>query len=118
MPIFDIHSTEDINLKIYKNSAVLLVFHQPGCGACILFENTLDEINDKYGVDGLVIIRINVRENIQFARENQIQGTPTTLFFKDQKQVHRLEGYASTDILEKSLKNFKLVPNDTLVKKM
>ncbi|MXR23133.1 thioredoxin family protein [Mesomycoplasma flocculare] len=109
MPIFDIHSTEDINLKIEKNEKVILVFHQPGCGACILYENTLEEINKKYGVEGLVIIRINVRENILYARDNLIQGTPTTLIYKDQKFARRLDGYITSEVLESHLRKLDLI---------
>ncbi|WP_341513168.1 thioredoxin family protein [Mesomycoplasma ovipneumoniae] len=109
MPIFDIHSTDDINQKILTSKSAILVFHQPGCGACVLYEPSIDQMNDKYGLNGLVIIRVNVRENILFARDNQIHGTPTTLFYKDHKLVHRLEGYAPADVLESQLKHFELI---------
>lgn len=109
MPIFDLHLTTEIKEKISKTSAVLLVFHQPGCGACTIYESTLDEINAKYGINGLVIIRMNVRENIQFARENQILGTPTTFFYRDGEKVHQFDGYVATETLENHLKNHSLV---------
>ncbi|AAV27862.1 thioredoxin family protein [Mesomycoplasma hyopneumoniae] len=109
MPIFDIHSTEDINNKILTSPNVVIVFHQPNCGACILYENTIDEVNKKFDNQNLVIIRMNVRENPNFARENLVQGTPTSLFYKNGKQVRRFEGYVTTEVLEGHLKNSKLI---------
>ncbi|MBG0730681.1 thioredoxin family protein [Mycoplasma sp. 'Moose RK'] len=109
MPIFDLHVTDDIKSKINKNDAILLVFHQPGCGACTLYETTIDEINVKHGINGLVVIRFNVRDNIQFARENNIQGTPTTFLYKNGEKVFQFDGYVATETLEKHLQNYKLV---------
>ncbi|CAT04740.1 Thioredoxin [Mesomycoplasma conjunctivae] len=102
MPTFNLSTTEEILSKIKSSKAAILVFHQPGCGMCVMFDTTIEETSAQY--PELDIIRFNIRENIQYAREEGITGTPTTFFYKDGKLVAKEIGYFKIEKMSAILK--------------
>jgi thioredoxin-like negative regulator of GroEL len=50
------------------------------------------------------ILRIDVDDNQEFAKENNIQGVPVTYIYKGKDKIATLNGYASKDMILEQLK--------------
>lgn len=107
MASFNLSKAEEIKNKITESKAAVVVFSQKGCGACVMFEPTIEEAEKKF--PALTIIKYNIREDLEFANESRIQATPTTFFYRDGKFLAQEVGYFRIERLEQILKTHKLI---------
>jgi thiol-disulfide isomerase/thioredoxin len=99
-----------IDIVAYQGKVVLVDFWASWCAPCRKSFPWLNEMQEKYGSQGLIILGVNVDENSQdakqFLKENpavfnliydpkgqhatyyEIPGMPTTLIFNRQGELH------------------------------
>ena len=83
---------------------VLVDFWAPWCMPCKMMIPILNELaeSDKHNVN---IAKLNVDENPQISAKNNVRNIPTTIIFKDGKEVKRIVGVKPANYLLKELQN-------------
>ena len=71
---------EDFNSEI-KNGLVLVDFYADWCGPCRMVGPIVEELSNE--IEGLKVIKINVDEREDVAKEYGIMSIPTLILFRD-----------------------------------
>src|SRR4030043_198247 len=106
MATFDT-SEKDFEEKVIKGATPVLVdFGASWCGPCKMAEPVLEELSDEYkGKIG--IAKLNVDENPAIAQKFGVMSIPTTILFKEGKELDRQVGFAGkqafADLLKKGV---------------
>ena len=82
---------------------VLVDFWAPWCGPCLMATPVLEELAEHYK-DNLHIFKLNVDENQQTAIQFSVMSIPTTILFKDGKEIGRQVGFAGKNAFEDLIK--------------
>ena len=84
-----------------QGGSVLVDFYADWCGPCQMLAPLLEQL-DKEG--GIKIIKINVDEIPDLARQFRIMSIPTLMLFKDGKFVKKVVGYMPIESLRDFVK--------------
>ena len=76
---------------IKGDTPVLVNFFADWCGPCKSFAPILKDVKGDLD-DGVKVVKIDVDKNQTLAAQYQVKGVPTTILFKDGKQVWRQSG--------------------------
>lgn len=96
-------SDVDFEAKIEKNSGVALVdFWAEWCGPCLVFAPVLDEIGAEYA-GRATVAKLNVDEGKYVAERYEIRAIPTTLIFRNGREVERFVGITKKERLKERL---------------
>jgi thioredoxin 1 len=87
---------------LQSDKPVLVDFWAEWCGPCRLVAPVLDEIASQHG-EKLQIVKLNVDENPQIAREYQVMSIPTMSVFQGGKIVKTIVGAKPKAALLKDL---------------
>ena len=88
---------------INSKTPVLVDFYADWCGPCKMSEPVLEELSLSYQ-DKVVFVKLNVDENQKVTKDYDVMSIPTTILFKDGKELGRQIGFASKQKLEELLK--------------
>lgn len=95
---------KDFESQVLKNAKPVLVdFWAPWCGPCRLAEPVLEELSDQYK-DKVVVAKMNVDENPNTAGQHGVMSIPTTILFKEGKELGRQVGFAGKGPFEELIK--------------
>ena len=97
---------ETFEATLAKGKLMMVDFWAEWCGPCQMLGPVIESLADQY--EGRAVIgKINTDEEQALAMSFQITGIPTVIFFKDGKEIDRLEGVMPPDafiqVLEKNL---------------
>ena len=94
----------DFDEKVLKSKLPVLVdFWAPWCGPCKMSEPVLEELSDVYK-DKVVIVKVNVDDNSQNSNKLGVMSIPTTVLFKDGKELGRQVGFSGKNAFEDLIK--------------
>ena len=96
-------TTDNFVEEVLTNTEPVLVdFWAPWCGPCRAIAPTLQELSEEF--DGQVkIVKLNVDEHADTAREFGIRSIPTLIVFRDGEMVERIQGVTPKAELAKKL---------------
>ncbi len=96
--------TENFNNEIEKD-LVLVDFYATWCGPCKMMHPVIEDISKNN--ESLKILKVNVDNHDDLAREYMVMSIPTLMLFKDGKLVEKNIGFTPKDVLDKWLDNNK-----------
>lgn len=102
-------NVNELKEKINNKDDFILVFTQDGCGHCQTYHGVINSVSEKYNIK-IYDVNLTSLEKDEINEVNKIasiNGTPTTLFFKDGEEIttlHRINGQTSENKLVKKLK--------------
>ena len=97
-------TNQDFETKVLKASKPVIVdFWASWCGPCKLAGPILEALADEY--KGKVeIYKINIDEHQENAQRYNVMSIPTTILFKDGKEISRQIGFAGKGSFEELIK--------------
>ncbi len=103
MSVIDV-SDSDFEEKVLKSDKPVLVdFWAPWCGPCKMAEPVIEELAEEY--DGKVVfVKVNVDENKERPGQYGVLSIPTTVLFKDGKEIGRQVGFSGKEGFENLVK--------------
>ena len=93
---------ETFEQEITGSTPVLVDFWAPWCGPCRMMAPVLERLAGELG-DSLKVVKVNVDEDAEHARQLGIRGIPTLILFKDGEPVDELVGFVPGPALRKWL---------------
>ncbi|HEX8033494.1 MAG TPA: thioredoxin [Ktedonobacterales bacterium] len=90
----------DVVLKSEK--PVVVDFWAPWCRPCLMMAPIYEEFANEYG-DKMTFAKLNTDENQMTAGRLGIQGIPTLLFFRGGREIDRIVGLESRDMLRRHI---------------
>jgi thioredoxin len=89
---------------------VVLDVWSPGCSPCAMLEPIVMDLARDY--QGRVkVAELNAAEAMEYTARFGIMGTPTILFFKRGREVHRVTGFIGSRYLREVIEAELLAPN-------
>lgn len=84
---------------------LIVDFWAPWCQPCKTQDVFLENLMDKYP-DKFVLAKVNADDNRFLSKELKVMQIPSLLFYYQGKEVHRLSGIQSQEIIDKSIQKF------------
>jgi len=90
----------DVVLKSEK--PVVVDFWAPWCRPCLMMAPIYEEFANEYG-DKMTFAKLNTDDNQMTAGRLGIQGIPTLIFFRNGREIDRIVGLESRDMLRRHI---------------
>ncbi|MDI9609006.1 MAG: thioredoxin domain-containing protein [Candidatus Verstraetearchaeota archaeon] len=100
---------KDFESFLDRNEIAVVEFWDPWCSICSEMAPVYEELARKYAGKA-VFGKLNMRESRKVPDEYEVYVTPTFIFFKNGREVHRLGGLMDPEKLEEDLKERLLSP--------
>lgn len=78
---------------------VIAEFYSDSCVPCKQLSVILGDLEEEYE-DKVKIVKVNVNFSAELTEKYHVMASPTTLFFKNEKEVERIVGIAKKDALK------------------
>jgi thioredoxin 1 len=91
---------KDFDTQVLQNKTPVLVdFWAEWCGPCKMASPILEELSETYK-DKVHVMKLNVDENPQTSQKYGVMSIPTTILFKNGKELGRTVGFSGKDNFE------------------
>lgn len=95
---------QNFDAQVLQNKLPVLVdFWAEWCGPCKMAGPVLDELSEVYK-DKLLIVKLNVDQNPVNSQKYGIMSIPTTILFKNGKEIDRQVGFSGKEVYETLMK--------------
>ena len=88
---------------LHSSQPVLIDFWGPQCGPCLALMPKVEALTERYG-DKVKITKVEAPKNRRLCLTLKVVSLPTFLFFKNGKEVDRLSGDITIQLIEEYLK--------------
>ena len=88
---------------LHSSMPVLVDFWGPQCGPCLALMPKVEALTERYG-DKVRITKVEAPKNRRLCLTLKVMSLPTFLFFKNGKEVERLTGDITIQLIEECLK--------------
>lgn len=103
MPTFNVGDTDFENKVLQSKTSVLVDFWATWCGPCKMAEPVLEELSEVYK-NRVLISKLDVDQNPVTTQKYGVMSIPTTVLFKDGKEIGRQVGFAGKFAYEDLIK--------------
>ena len=94
----------DFETQVLNNKLPVLVdFWATWCGPCKLAEPVLEELSEEYK-DRVLVAKLDVDQNPNQSQKYGVMSIPTTILFKDGKELGRQTGFSGKQGFEELMK--------------
>jgi len=87
-----------------SDKPVVVDFWAPWCRPCLLMAPAFEELAGIY-TDKMTFAKLNTDDNQNTAARLGIQGIPTLVFFRNGREIDRIVGLVSRDVLRKHVED-------------
>ena len=91
-----IHSADEFKKEV-ASGTVLIDFFATWCGPCQMLSPVIEELNKQVSIK---VLKIDVDEVSDLAREYRVMSIPTLIVFKDGKMIKKELGYMPLERLK------------------
>lgn len=92
--IRNIQTHEELKALINQDRPVVVDFWAPWCGPCKAFSPILEDVATALG-DQAIVVKVNVDDAPELARDYRIASIPTVVYFADGSAQHEARGIQS-----------------------
>jgi len=103
MACIDITDSNFDSLVLGSKNPVLVDFWAEWCGPCKMAGPVLEELSETYK-DKVSIVKLNVDQNPVNSGKFGIMSIPTTILFKEGKEIGRTIGFSGKEVFEDLIK--------------
>lgn len=96
-------TSEVVKTKQSENKKLLVDFYADWCGPCKMLMPRLESFENEF--NNVEFIKVNVDENMEYAKELGIRGVPTVIIFDGENMVNRSSGVQSDNYYKDILNN-------------
>lgn len=97
-------SDQNFDRDVLQNKLPVLVdFWAPWCGPCKMAGPVLDELSETFK-DKVLVMKVNIDENQMSPQKYGVMSIPTTVLFKDGKEIGRSVGFSGKESFEELMK--------------
>lgn len=85
-------NTEELLSQIDSKETILVDFHATWCMPCKMMTGVLEKVDET--LEGkLPILKVDIDENLDIAKEHDVLTVPTLMVFKNGEMVERIVGF-------------------------
>ncbi len=95
----------NFNELIKSTKPTLVDFYADWCGPCKVLSPIIEQTKSDLGEEATVL-KVNIDNNVDVARQYQIRSIPTLLLFKEGNVVWRQNGVPNKELIVESVKKF------------
>jgi len=95
----------NFNELINSTKPTLVDFYADWCGPCKVLSPIIEQTKSDLGEEATVL-KVNIDNNVDVARQYQIRSIPTLLLFKEGNVVWRQNGVPNKELIVESVKKF------------
>jgi len=103
MAVIKVTDADFENQVLQSKTPVLVDFYADWCGPCKMAEPVLEELSESYK-EKILIVKLNVDENQVTSSKFGVMSIPTTILFKDGKEIDRQVGFGGKQTFEELIK--------------
>lgn len=99
------HANESNFQEMTGKGLVLVDFFATWCGPCRMLGPVLEDMaNDRDSID---IVKVDIDESMNLARQFGIMSVPTLILFKDGKEIAKTGGFQPKESIQQFIDNNK-----------
>lgn len=95
----------NFNELINSTKPTLVDFYADWCGPCKVLSPIIEQTKSDLGEEATVL-KVNIDNNVDVARQYKIRSIPTLLLFKEGNVVWRQNGVPNKELIVESVKKF------------